>query len=55
MTLGQYIKKLRTERGISQEELGKVIGVQRAAVQKIECGVTQNLKRTTKKFPIIEK
>jgi repressor LexA len=47
MTLGQYIKKLRTERGISQEELGKVIGVQRAAVQKIECGVTQNLKRTT--------
>ena len=47
MTLGQYIKMLRTERGISQEELGKVIGLQRAAVQKIECGVTQNLKRTT--------
>lgn len=47
MTLGQYIKWLRNEKGISQEELGKVIGVQRAAVQKIESGVTQNLKRTT--------
>ena len=47
MHVGEYIKKLRIEKGLSQEELGKVIGVQRAAVQKWESGKTQNLKRTT--------
>ena len=47
MDIGKYIKTLRTQKGISQEELGKVVGVQRAAVQKWESGATQNLKRTT--------
>lgn len=47
MNVGNYIKQLRIEKGISQAELGKVVGVQRAAVQKWECGITQNLKRDT--------
>ena len=47
MNVGQYIKQLRTEKGLSQEELGSLIGVQRAAVQKWECGKVQNLKRET--------
>ena len=47
MNVGQYIKQLRTEKGLSQEELGSLVGVQRAAVQKWECGKVQNLKRET--------
>ena len=47
MNVGEYIKKLRLENGLSQEELGKIVGVQRAAVQKWECGKVQNLKRET--------
>lgn len=47
MNVGEYIKMLRTQKGISQEELGKVVGVQRAAVQKWEAGTVHNLKRNT--------
>lgn len=49
MAIGAYIKNLRVAKGISQEELGKIVGVQRAAVQKWESGKTQNLKRETLK------
>lgn len=47
MSVGEYIKKLRTTHGMSQEELGKLVGVKRAAVQKWESGMVQNLKRET--------
>lgn len=47
MNVGEYIKTLRLSKGLSQEELGKVLGVQRAAVQKWEVGRVQNLKRDT--------
>ena len=47
MKVGEYIKELRIEHGYSQEQLGKLIGVQRAAVQKWESGQVQNLKRDT--------
>lgn len=47
MNVGEYIKKLRIESGYSQEQLGNLLGVQRAAVQKWECGRVQNLKRET--------
>lgn len=47
MNVGEYIKKLRIEAGYSQEQLGNMLGVQRAAVQKWECGRVQNLKRET--------
>ncbi len=47
MNIGSLIKKLRTEHNYSQEELGSMLGVQRAAVQKWECGAVKNLKRET--------
>lgn len=45
--VGEYIKQLRTAKGLTQEELGNMIGVKKAAVQKWESGLVQNLKRTT--------
>lgn len=34
--LGDLIKKVRLERNMTQEELGKLIGVQRAQISKLE-------------------
>ena len=45
MTTGERIKKLRLERGLTQEELGAKLNVQRAAVQKYEKGTVKNIKR----------
>lgn len=45
--IGLYIKKLRTEKGLTQEELGERMGVKKAAVQKWESGAVKNLKRDT--------
>ena len=47
MTMGEYIRKLRIERGWSQEELGRQVGVNRAAVNKWEIGSVENIKRST--------
>lgn len=47
--IGKYIKKLRNEKKLTQEELGELIGVQKAAVQKWESGAVKNLKRETLK------
>ena len=44
MTVGEKIKKYRLEKGMTQEELGKYLGVGKAAVQKYESGQVQNLK-----------
>ena len=44
MSVGATIKKLRQEKGMTQEELGKLLGVKKAAVQKYESGQVQNLK-----------
>lgn len=43
--VGLYIKRLREEKGLTQEQLGEIVGVQKAAVQKWESGTTKNLKR----------
>lgn len=40
---GQRIKELRTLAGMSQEELGRRVGVQRAAINKYEIGTVQNI------------
>ncbi len=40
---GTRIKELRTLSGMSQEELGKRIGVQRAAINKYEKGTVENI------------
>lgn len=47
MTVGEYIKELRLSKNLTQEDLGRIAGVKKAAVQKWESGQTQNLKRTT--------
>ena len=38
--LGQAIKQARKERNLTQEELGKLIGVQRAQISKLERNTT---------------
>lgn len=45
--MGNRIKQKRTELGLSGEELGKILGVQRAAVSKWESGEVENIKRST--------
>lgn len=47
--IGKYIKQMRNEKKLTQEELGKLLGVQKAAVQKWESGAVKNLKRETLK------
>lgn len=38
--LGDLIKKVRLERNLTQEQLGKLIGVQRAQISKLENNTT---------------
>ena len=47
MTIGRKIKQLRKEKGLTQSELGDLLGVKKAAVQKYESGQVQNLKQIT--------
>lgn len=47
MTTGEKIRRLRIEKGWTQQELGDRIGVQKAAVNKYEDGSVVNLKRKT--------
>lgn len=46
-TMGDIIRRLRLERGLTQEELGKVIGVQGAAIRKYESGRVENIKQSS--------
>ena len=47
MTIGEKIKKLRNEAGMTQAELASKLGVRDAAVAKYETGRVTNLKRET--------
>lgn len=47
MRPGQRIRELRQLSGLSQEELGKRVGVQRAAIQKYEKGTVENIPTKT--------
>lgn len=38
--MGEMIRKVRLERNLTQEELGKLIGVQRAQISKLENSTT---------------
>ncbi|NBL64550.1 helix-turn-helix domain-containing protein [Flavobacterium sp. NST-5] len=38
--MGEMIRKVRIERNLTQEELGKLIGVQRAQISKLENNAT---------------
>lgn len=41
------IEKHRTAKGLSQEELGKIIGIQKPGVSKLESGKIKNIKPAT--------
>lgn len=45
-TMGERIKRLRIEKNLTQEELGKLVGLQRAAINKYEKGEVENMKRS---------
>lgn len=47
MKMSEIIRLLRTEKGLTQEELGKVIGVQKSAIRKYESGLVENMKRSS--------
>ena len=46
MDIGSKIKQARLAKGYTQEELGKLIGVQKSAVAKYEKGKIVNIKRS---------
>lgn len=46
-TMGNIIKELRISKGLTQEELGAIIGVKKAAIQKYESGAVENIKRSS--------
>ena len=56
MTMGEIIKNHRLRLGFSQQELGEMVGVNKAAVQKWESGTVKNIKKATiEKLSIIFK
>ena len=46
MSTGERIRALRIQKGMSQEELGRRVGLKKAAINKYETGVVVNLKRS---------
>ena len=49
MDIGEKIRAARISKGMTQEELGKLLGVQKSAVAKYENGRVVNIKRSTLK------
>jgi transcriptional regulator with XRE-family HTH domain len=47
MEIGAKIKTARIAKGLTQEELGKLVGVQKSAIAKYENGRVVNIKRST--------
>lgn len=47
MEMGQKIREARMAKGLTQEELGKLVGVQKSAIAKYETGRVVNIKRST--------
>lgn len=45
MTMGQKIKQLREENGMTLEQLGEKVGVGKSTVRKWENGIIKNMKR----------
>lgn len=49
MNIGDKIRNARLKKGMTQEELGNALGVQKSAIAKYENGRVVNIKRTTLK------
>ena len=49
MNIGEKIRAARIAKGMTQEELGKILGVQKSAIAKYESGSFVNIKSTTLK------
>ena len=49
MDIGQKIREARLAKGMTQEELGGILGVQKSAIAKYENGRIVNIKRSTLK------
>lgn len=47
MDIGKLIKDARIAKGMTQEELGNLVGVQKSAIAKYENGRVVNIKRST--------
>ena len=47
MKMGARIKELRTAAGLTQEELGAKLGLQKSVIAKYENGRIENVKRST--------
>lgn len=47
MNIGKKIKNARQDKGLTQQELGEIIGVQKSAIAKYESGRVVNIKRST--------
>ena len=47
MEIGKKIREARIAKGLTQEELGKIVGLQNSAIAKYENGRVVNIKRST--------
>ena len=47
MEIGQKIRQARLAKGLTQEELGNLVGLQKSAIAKYENGRVVNIKRST--------
>ena len=47
MEIGQKIRTARISKGLTQEELGNLVGLQKSAIAKYENGRVVNIKRST--------
>ena len=47
MEIGQKIRQARIKKGLTQEELGNLVGLQKSAIAKYENGKVVNIKRST--------
>lgn len=49
MDIGKKIREARMAKGLTQAELGEILGVQKSAIAKYESGRVVNIKRSTLK------
>ena len=47
MTMAEIIKSLRLKNNMTQEELGKHLGIQKSAIRKYESGLVENIPRSS--------